>query len=192
MSAQLIWTHEIGNYIFETYNDRPDLNYFEVKQTHSSIVLNEDQINKESIGDGIISKNLSPICIKTADCLPIALVGKGAIAIIHAGWRGLKDNILDNNELRSISPHTVIIGPHISTNRYEVGTEFCEYFKEETIKIDESYYLDLGKIAQKQIKQYFGSIEIIFSGLCTYENDNLNSYRLNKTNKRNYNILRKK
>ena len=34
------------------------------------------------------------LTVRTADCLPIALAGGGAAAIVHAGWRGLASDIL--------------------------------------------------------------------------------------------------
>src|SRR5436190_6081374 len=30
----------------------------------------------------------------TADCLPIAVGGEGAVAMLHAGWRGLHDGVI--------------------------------------------------------------------------------------------------
>src|SRR3954467_9459485 len=30
-----------------------------------------------------------------ADCLPIALVAQGAVAMVHAGWRGLSDGVIE-------------------------------------------------------------------------------------------------
>lgn len=34
------------------------------------------------------------LVVRTADCLPVALVGGGAAAMVHAGWRGLASDIL--------------------------------------------------------------------------------------------------
>jgi len=34
------------------------------------------------------------LTVRTADCLPVALAGGGAVAIVHAGWRGLGADIL--------------------------------------------------------------------------------------------------
>lgn len=34
------------------------------------------------------------LAVQTADCLPIALAGRGVVAMIHAGWRGLAADIL--------------------------------------------------------------------------------------------------
>ena len=41
-------------------------------------------------GDAIATGLLdTPLCVQTADCVPIVVVGEGAVAVIHAGWRGL-------------------------------------------------------------------------------------------------------
>lgn len=34
------------------------------------------------------------LVVRTADCLPVAVVGGGVVAMIHAGWRGLAADIL--------------------------------------------------------------------------------------------------
>jgi polyphenol oxidase len=34
------------------------------------------------------------LCVRTADCLPVLLCGGGAIAAVHAGWKGLAADIL--------------------------------------------------------------------------------------------------
>lgn len=34
------------------------------------------------------------LCVRTADCLPVALAGGGVAAIVHAGWKGLAGDIL--------------------------------------------------------------------------------------------------
>jgi copper oxidase (laccase) domain-containing protein len=34
------------------------------------------------------------LTVRTADCLPVALAGGGAVAMVHAGWRGLAADVL--------------------------------------------------------------------------------------------------
>ncbi len=33
--------------------------------------------------------------VVSADCLPVAVVGEGAVAMLHAGWRGLAAGVLE-------------------------------------------------------------------------------------------------
>lgn len=193
--TKLIEVIDLGEYVFEVYNDRVDFPVHEVNQIHSDTILLEDLITDECKADGIISSMLStPLAIKTADCLPIAIIGETGCALIHAGWRGLEQNILSSQLLKKINPIKAYVGPHISVDNYEVGSEFKEYFCESEyfIEVDDSLHLNLSAIALKQLKNEFANIDVSISSNCTYANDDFNSYRRNKTNQRNWNILRRK
>ena len=37
--------------------------------------------------------------VLAADCLPVALGGEGAVAMVHAGWRGLAAGVLEEGVL---------------------------------------------------------------------------------------------
>jgi purine-nucleoside/S-methyl-5'-thioadenosine phosphorylase / adenosine deaminase len=66
-----------------------------------------------------------------ADCLPVALGCEGAVAMIHAGWRGLAAGVLEEGvrALRELDPVvgtgeiTAVIGPGAGPCCYEVGPE---------------------------------------------------------------------
>jgi YfiH family protein len=63
-----------------------------------------------------------------ADCLPVALGGSGAVAMIHAGWRGLAAGVLEEgvlalHELSGEGDVAAIIGPGAGPCCYEVGEE---------------------------------------------------------------------
>jgi YfiH family protein len=74
--------------------------------------------------------------ILTADCQPVlfADAAAGVIGAAHAGWRGVKDGVLEQTleameALGARRAHTTaIIGPCISQAAYEVGPEFLESF----------------------------------------------------------------
>jgi polyphenol oxidase len=73
--------------------------------------------------------------VLTADCLPVALVGDGAVAMVHAGWRGLAAGVLDSGvlALRDLSgdgPIVAVVGPGAGACCYEVGPEVHEAFAE--------------------------------------------------------------
>ena len=57
------------------------------------------------------------LCVQTADCVPIVVVGEHAVGVIHAGWRGLVAGVVDRGveALRTIgsSPLQAVIGPCI-------------------------------------------------------------------------------
>ena len=86
-------------------------------------------------GSGRTSR-ASPILAMSADCLPIALVraetDEPAVAVLHAGWRGLLAGIVASGaralgtRRRSRPP----IGPAIGPCCYEVGEEVAAPFRE--------------------------------------------------------------
>lgn len=87
--------------------------------------------------DGVITniKELS-LLVLTADCLPIYLIARDWIGLVHAGWRGTKAGIA-KKALRLIvekagckaSEVHILFGPCIGSDHYEVGEEFKQFFK---------------------------------------------------------------
>jgi len=71
---------------------------------------------------------IAPLVL-SADCLPVALGGEGAVAALHAGWRGLAAGVLEHGviALRELSAGageiTAVIGPGAGPCCYEVGEE---------------------------------------------------------------------
>lgn len=66
--------------------------------------------------------------VLTADCLPVALGTEGAVAIVHAGWRGLAAGVLEEGvralrELGGKGDLIAVIGPGAGPCCYEVGEE---------------------------------------------------------------------
>jgi polyphenol oxidase len=66
--------------------------------------------------------------VLTADCLPVALGAAGAVAMVHAGWRGLAAGVLEEGvwalrELAGASDIVAIVGPGAGPCCYEVGPE---------------------------------------------------------------------
>lgn len=81
--------------------------------------------------DGLITAEAEvALVVRNADCLPVALVGGGAVAMLHAGWRGLAADILGRavgrigNEL-GVAPRELVafVGPGVGPCHYEVGSE---------------------------------------------------------------------
>ena len=71
--------------------------------------------------------------VVTADCLPVALVAPEAVAMIHAGWRGLAADVLKKGvvALREAGAEGDIhaaIGPGIGVCCYEVNTHVHRAF----------------------------------------------------------------
>jgi polyphenol oxidase len=75
------------------------------------------------------------VMVMAADCLPIALGSGGAVAVVHAGWRGLSAGVLEHGvrALRDLAggtaPIGAIVGPGAGACCYEVGAEVHEAFR---------------------------------------------------------------
>lgn len=68
------------------------------------------------------------VMVLAADCLPVALGTGGAVAMVHAGWRGLAAGVLEEgvralHELGGQDGVAAIIGPGAGPCCYEVGEE---------------------------------------------------------------------
>jgi YfiH family protein len=66
--------------------------------------------------------------VLTADCLPVALGSSTAVAMLHAGWRGLSAGVLESGvaavrELGDVEEIVAVIGPGAGVCCYEVGAE---------------------------------------------------------------------
>jgi polyphenol oxidase len=97
----------------------------------------------------------------TADCLPIALIAPHAVAILHAGWRGLADGIVEEG-VRALGSAgaRAAIGPGIGACCYEVGADVAARFGEPAGR------LDLKAIARARLLAA-GVSEVHDAGLCT-------------------------
>jgi YfiH family protein len=108
-----------------------------------------------------------------ADCLPIAIAGGGAVAVVHAGWRGLGDGVIaagvravrglmaddDRAELGAA------IGPGAGPCCYEVGREVHARFADYALA-RRGDNLDLKAIAAVQLEAA-GVAAVHDLGMCT-------------------------
>lgn len=145
--------------------------------------------------DGLITTESGVfMSLTVADCLPIFLYDpdKKVIALIHAGWRGLENNILANviNKVQEtytskLSSIIAGIGPHIGVCHYEIKNDVLEKFKiypEAIINSGDRYFLDIGLIAKIQLSNLGINPENIeINSECTFELSNKYfSYRRDK------------
>lgn len=68
------------------------------------------------------------VMVLVADCLPVLLASEGAVAALHAGWRGLAAGVLEEGvravrELGGGGEVVALIGPAAGPCCYEVGEE---------------------------------------------------------------------
>ena len=103
-------------------------------QRHSATVLRAGQGGGVGDGDGVWTDEPGETVLQlTADCVPIALARTGgarpAVAVLHAGWRGLLAGIVAAG-VEALGPGTVTaaVGPSIGPCCYEVGDEVAGPF----------------------------------------------------------------
>lgn len=99
-----------------------------LKQIHSAKIY---LIEKGGIyeGDGLFaSKDNTVMVVRTADCLPILLYSQalGIAGVIHMGWRGAKEGILDNIPYELFS-FKAIAGVGLRQCCYAVGKDFLQH-----------------------------------------------------------------
>jgi YfiH family protein len=98
------------------------------RQVHGADVATDDDPRADADGQ-ITARTDVAATVLVADCLPVALAAPGAVAMLHAGWRGLAGGVLANG-LRALGsgPVTAAIGPGIGVCCFEVGDEVREAF----------------------------------------------------------------
>jgi len=170
-------------------------------QVHGTKVLQIDQdfiklpqeSRKEQLeGIDALMTNVSGVLIgvSTADCIPVIIYDTrhNAVAVVHAGWRGTKERIVEKTiRQMSLSYSTeakdihAVIGPGISVDAFEVGDEVYEAFadaKFEMKDISQRYpypnnkcHIDLWKCNKNSmIAAGVDAENIEISGICTYNN----------------------
>lgn len=173
-----------------------------VSQIHSNnvVVINDENkiLPRQNLpqADAIVTnqKNLA-ICVVTADCAPIIIedYDNEIIAIIHAGWRGAKKDIIKNaitemlNLGADIKKMKAFIGPMIHQKSYQVSADFYNdfvmqnnenkiFFKTD-LKETEKYLFDLVAFVKRKLNlaEIFDIEDI---DIDSYENfDKYASYR---------------
>jgi hypothetical protein len=94
--------------------------------------------------------------VHVADCLPIALGGDGAVAMAHAGWRGLAGGVVAAGvqalrELGAEGELQAAIGPGVCGCCYETGDEVREHFT--AYAASRGRLLDLKAVAAAQLAE---------------------------------------
>jgi polyphenol oxidase len=104
-------------------------------QHHSADVLKARPGSRGERGDGLWTDDPGlPVLALAADCLPIAVArangAEPALAVLHAGWRGLLDGIAASGVVAlGGGPAAAMIGPGIGPCCYEVGEEVAAPFR---------------------------------------------------------------
>lgn len=191
--SKLTYSEEIPGYRLDVFSGKPNFEVVHVKQVHGAITLEDKNIETEAIeADGIFTTTSSiPLAIKTADCLPIAVIGNKGAALLHAGWRGVHQKIVLSSCLKDIEPTFFYIGPFIQAHHFEVQEDFKKNFPDSQhfSKSGANLHFDLGAEVSDQIKQNYPQAKIQICSISTYDDPRFHSYRQNATSERNWNVL---
>ncbi len=105
-----------------------------VNQIHSNKIYHfKKKIDKKIRADGIITNSQEVLLgILTADCAPIIIFGEKYFGILHVGWRGLLDGIIENavkllvKKGEKLKEIVMYVGPHLRMNSFEVKSDFID------------------------------------------------------------------
>lgn len=169
-------------------NQHPSSQIFSLTQIHSDQVLKaQADTHSDTIGDGLWSTGNSNelLLVRTADCLPVLIFDTQSnfMAAIHAGWRGLAQNIVT----KCIQAHyplpknraslRLVIGPHIGMDSFEIEKDVMELLLKSCLepnpaltdygyqKSSTKFHLNLNALLKAQLKSI--SIE---KSQCTFLN----------------------
>jgi hypothetical protein len=158
----------------------------EVKENGSVLGLEGDAL--------FTAQERKVLTVQVADCVPIALTSNcGAIALIHAGWRGLLSGVIENasKALQKEFPgdQLAVVGPHIGVCCYEYGRKdldsFVEMFGVSAAGATDSSADSLDLMAIVRVILEKRGIELAHKdGSCTSCDSKFWSYRSSGTQKR--------
>ena len=161
-----------------------------LKQIHGSRCLRLDTFKAEhqcywSEADSYICSNPQNMAaIRVADCIPILFVHPQSQTCggIHAGWRGLKQEIVKSTLTQFDRPAELFIwvGPHIG-KKYEVGPDVYSEFDQQhwlPHPDENKQFLDMAGILKEQFTSLgFAKQQIKWQNSDTLNDENFFSHR---------------
>lgn len=176
------------------------------RQVHSDNVLWMHEAGRPEATDAVITDQPGlPVCVKTADCIPVLLYDtrQRIVAAVHAGWRGTVSRIVQKTvrQMHPLDPKDLhaIIGPGISLHQFEVGDEVYDAFFAAGFPMERiarrfpssngegAWHIDLWD-ANRFLLQELGVDDIFVEGTCTRTSEDFYSARRETINTgRNYN-----
>ena len=172
------------------------LDLITINQVHSTKVVEINQLNKnqKKTADAMITKSKGILLgILTADCAPVIIIGSVYVAIIHVGWKGLLNGILENTIKLLIKKGErkgdliCKVGPHLKWKSFIVKNDFIKKLLKKNknnskflTKINDITYFNFTKYIEFKFN-ILGITQFSFSNLDTYSNPSLFfSYRYSK------------
>jgi hypothetical protein len=162
-----------------------------LKQVHGTTVVNAATSEPGATADGAWTDQPGRVlAVMTADCLPIFLCDKQGtrIALLHAGWRGLADGIVEAGVSALRVPGKELLahlGPGIGPQAYEVGDDVRAAFVARDAGATEAFtqnangrwWADMYALARRRLHA-LGITQVTGGERCTWrERERFFSYR---------------
>ena len=133
------------------------------------------------------------LSIQVADCAPIALAAPGGLAVVHAGWRGLRAGVIERASEclaeAAPGPQVAVVGPCVRACCYEFGSAdldaLCAQFGED-VRAHTSGGRPAFDIpaAVRIVLERCGISSIEFDGACTGCDERYWSHRVDGSDRR--------
>jgi len=176
-----------------------DLEFFEkegltarrLKQVHGATIIDDAHYEgDQQEGDGLVTEREGVAVIaRTADCVPVHVTDGTKMAVVHAGWRGVKAGVV-----KALADHFdmtqthVFIGPGIAQSAYEVDADMYEPWLKDNPEL-QPYFFKFSANSSKRLFDLKGLIrrqlldlgapeqQLILIPICTFQSGGLPSYR---------------
>ena len=161
-----------------------------LNQVHGTKLVDAAVASPDTEADGAWARQAGLVCaVMTADCLPLLMCrdDAGAVAAVHAGWRGLAAGIVQRAVAALGPPDSLLawLGPAIGPSAFEVGQEVRDAFVQQEPwsgqsfleQGDGKYRADLYALARRILIQS-GVTRIYGGAWCTWSQpERFYSYR---------------
>ena len=154
-----------------------------IEQVHGTRVADLDEAHDagHSPADAVLTRTKGKVCaVQVADCMPVLIAARdaSAVAVAHAGWRGLAAGVLEQTVASLGIPSAGLIvwlGPAISARHFEVGAEVRAAFMAHDPGADAAFatnargrwQCDLAALARRRLAA-LGIGEISGGSWCTF------------------------
>lgn len=148
-----------------------------VRQVHGCNVVEADAAGPSTEADAIVARQPGTIAgILTADCVPVVVAGPGAVAVAHAGWRGLAGGVIERTLEAVGEVSAAWVGPAIGACCYEVGDDVVEAFGRAGLPVTARDRVDPKAAAAAALRRA-GIDSVAVSASCTSCDPRYFSYR---------------
>jgi polyphenol oxidase len=152
-----------------------------LEQVHGTRVADLDAGRAAGLADAVITRVAGRVCVvQVADCLAVLLAARdaSAVAVAHAGWRGLAGGVLEATVAAlggAAGDLCAWLGPAISQPHFEVGAEVRQAFIERdpggggafTANARGRWQCDLAALARRRLGA-LGVASVSGGNWCTY------------------------